>query len=122
MYLLSCILVICYGLIVYRVRRKWKKSIALGTNYDGSRKRHSSPALATETFVAASAILNSAVYVDPTNSEKAAAAIAARRRERRRASLAYGDSRLYEIISGTPLINFIQKAEASCILVGRPFK
>ena len=67
--------VICYGLIVYRVRRKWQKSTAaaaasLGAlgRYRGS-KRHSSPGLATDAFVAASAILSQAALMDPTMSE-----------------------------------------------------
>ena len=70
--------VICYGLIVYRVRRKWQKSTAaaaaaaasLGAlgRYRGS-KRHSSPVLATDAFVAASAILSQAALMDPTMSE-----------------------------------------------------
>ena len=65
--------VICYGLIVYRVRRKWQKSMAniggLG-HYRGSKKRHSSPILATDAFVAASAILSQAALIDPTMSEE----------------------------------------------------
>jgi hypothetical protein len=78
---------------VYRLRRKWRKSIALGVTYDMG-KRHSSPALATEAFIAASAILNKAILVDPTNS----AAVMRNRptrgsRVRRRASLAYGESK-----------------------------
>ena len=67
--------VICYGLIVYRVRRKWQKSMAANIGgalgrYRGLQKLHSSPILATDAFVAASAILSQAALIDPTMSEE----------------------------------------------------